>query len=214
MAQAEVKRDDVLVSCPCWIAHSFFSRFLDSVICFSIQMSTTTRSIPPKRLPQSLKLKANLDKATALFRKLSPASQQKMLEEMKARMHNVKHEKVQQPGGGWNCEEMTVAATRGLVVYLNKNIKGYGDHVACAKVLYSMAGWADRYATDEHDCCAEDFAPKLMSVLEEVKEAHALSGLDLTKLGCPWFANAVQRSVMIYYGINLDFLEMFPDEGE
>ncbi len=128
-------------------------------------------------------------------------------------MQNVKHEKVQQPGGSWNCEEMTVAATRGLVVYLNKNIKKYGDHVPCAKVLYSMAGWADRYATDEHDCCAEDFAPKLMSVLQEIKKAHALSGLDIARPGGPWFAKAEQRSVMLSQGIDLGFLELLPDEG-
>jgi hypothetical protein len=107
--------------------------------------------------------------------------------------------------------EQQMTASRGLVAYLNKNVAEYKDKVPYAKVLYSMAGWSERYATDEHDCCAEDFAPKLMIVLEEVKQALAASDLDISNPGRVWYVDETHRSVMRNHGINIDFLEIYPD---
>jgi hypothetical protein len=111
-------------------------------------------------------------------------------------------------------EQQKIAATSGLVGFLNRNIEGYKDKIPCAQVLYSMPNWAERYATDEYDCCAEDFAPELIKVLEEIKATLAASGLDVTTPGCAWFANAKQRSVMLDHGLSLDFLEWLPSEEE
>jgi hypothetical protein len=111
-------------------------------------------------------------------------------------------------------EPQKIAATSGLVAFLNRNIEEYKDRVPCAQMLYSMANWAESYATDEHDCCAEDIAPELIEALEEIKAAFVASGLDVSTPGCAWFANGDQRRVMLDHGMDLDFLEWLPDEEE
>ena len=111
-------------------------------------------------------------------------------------------------------EQQMVSATNGLVAYLNENIEAYSGKFSCARILYSMQGWAEVYATGKHNCCAEDFALKLIRVLEEIKETNGASGFDMSKPLCAWFANGGQRGVMLGHGINLDFLEWLDVEEE
>jgi hypothetical protein len=60
--------------------------------------------------------------------------------------------------------------TKATVNYLNKSINAYANEIEWWKIIYSLDGWAEFYATETFDCEVSDYAPILSTQLEIVKE--------------------------------------------
>jgi len=64
----------------------------------------------------------------------------------------------------------TCDKTQKTVIYLNQCINKYSNQVEWLKILYSLAGWAEYFATNEYDTVVEEYAPQLIEKLEILKE--------------------------------------------
>ena len=63
-----------------------------------------------------------------------------------------------------------IEKTEATVNYINKNINAYSNECEWWKIIYSLDGWAEFYATEAFDCEVSDYAPILSAQLERVKE--------------------------------------------
>jgi hypothetical protein len=60
--------------------------------------------------------------------------------------------------------------TEATVNYVNKSINAYSNEIEWWRIIYSLDGWAEVYATNAFDCEVSDYAPILSKQLEIVKE--------------------------------------------
>jgi len=61
--------------------------------------------------------------------------------------------------------------TEATVNYVNKSINAYSNEIEWWRIIYSLDGWAEVYATDAFDCEVSDYAPILSTQLEGLKES-------------------------------------------
>ena len=76
-----------------------------------------------------------------------------------------------------------------------------------AQTLYSMAAWAELHATVEFNCMVADYAPKLIDVLDSIKEKYIICDADVSDPDCLIACNAKQRQILEVSGIDLAFLD-------
>lgn len=60
--------------------------------------------------------------------------------------------------------------TQKTVSYLNKCVQQYSNQIEWWRIIYSLEGWAEYFATSEYDTVVSDYAPKLIEKLEILKE--------------------------------------------
>ena len=60
--------------------------------------------------------------------------------------------------------------TEATVNNVNKSINAYSNEVEWWRIMISLDGWAEVYATEAFDCEVSDYAPILITQLERVKE--------------------------------------------
>jgi len=63
-----------------------------------------------------------------------------------------------------------IEKTEATVNYVNKSIKAYSNEVEWWRIIISLDGWAEVYATEAFDCQVSDYAPMLSDKLEMLKE--------------------------------------------
>lgn len=60
--------------------------------------------------------------------------------------------------------------TEDTVNYINKSIKAYSNEIEWQRIIFSLKGWAEVYATNAFDSVLSDYAPALSDKLIELKE--------------------------------------------
>lgn len=60
--------------------------------------------------------------------------------------------------------------TKITVNYMNTCIQEYSGNIDWSKIMYSLEGWAEYFATTEYDSEVSDYAPKFIQKLNILKE--------------------------------------------
>jgi len=64
-----------------------------------------------------------------------------------------------------------IEKTEATVNYVNKSINAYANEIEWWRIIISLDGWAEVYATEAFDCEVSDYAPILSTQLELLKQS-------------------------------------------